>query len=244
MEQFFTTSDQIQRMIKGFNLTKTLFVSSIIIGESHTGKKTLARHLFPKAHMVSGNDREAVESALEMYDELIITNFEKLHHQEALQFDHKRIIATADFMGNSGIIDNLFAFIYQMPPLRARPGDTDYLKNVFLRQAKHDLQLDNRQFDLSNIPVALENNSKSLKRAVYQHLIIHTMGKKEIEEAMYAYLEEYLKGNNAYKEHLALYEKPLIRAGLHKYGSQLKLSQVLGINRNTLRKKIHEHTID
>ncbi|TNF45412.1 MAG: Fis family transcriptional regulator, partial [Epsilonproteobacteria bacterium] len=46
------------------------------------------------------------------------------------------------------------------------------------------------------------------------------------------------------REHLGLYEKPLIEAGLKKFGSQLQLSQVLGINRNTLRKKIHEHNID
>ena len=58
------------------------------------------------------------------------------------------------------------------------------------------------------------------------------------------YLETHLEGNSAYKEHLGLYEKPLIEAGLHKYGSQSKLSQILGINRNTLRKKIHEHAID
>jgi DNA-binding protein Fis len=55
---------------------------------------------------------------------------------------------------------------------------------------------------------------------------------------------ENLNGNNEYKEHLNLYEEPLIEAGLKKFGSQLQLSQVLGINRNTLRKKIHEHNID
>jgi len=45
-------------------------------------------------------------------------------------------------------------------------------------------------------------------------------------------------------EHIKIFEKPLIEAGLKKYGSQFKLSNALGINRNTLRKKIHEHDID
>ena len=244
MEQFFTKSDQIHHIIKGFNLTKTLFVSSIIIGEANIGKKTLARYLFPKAHLVSGKDQKAVEAALEEYDELIITDFEKLYHQESLDFDNKRIIATANFMGNYNTIDSLFAFIYTMPSLQERLADAHHIKESFIKKACDDLLLDEQAYDLSKIPMDLSRNSQSLKKAIYTHLIIHTMEKKHIEEAVYAYLLEHLQGNNAYKEHLELYEKPLIEAGLKRYGSQLQLSQVLGINRNTLRKKIHEHAID
>jgi DNA-binding protein Fis len=40
---------------------------------------------------------------------------------------------------------------------------------------------------------------------------------------------------------LHLYEVPLIRAGIKKFKSQLQLSDKLGLNRNTLRKKITEH---
>ncbi len=54
METFFSTSDKVQHIIKSFNLTKTLFVSSIIIGEAHTGKKSLAQSLFPDTPLVSG----------------------------------------------------------------------------------------------------------------------------------------------------------------------------------------------
>jgi len=61
---------------------------------------------------------------------------------------------------------------------------------------------------------------------------------------LFDYLYSKVEGKNAYREHLSLYEKPLIEAGLKKFKSQLKLSEVLGINRNTLRKKIHEHNID
>ena len=72
----------------------------------------------------------------------------------------------------------------------------------------------------------------------------HSMGAEDIQEAIYHYILQKLDGNNGYKEYLGLYEKPLIEAGLKKFGSQLQLSHVLGINRNTLRKKIHEHHID
>ena len=72
----------------------------------------------------------------------------------------------------------------------------------------------------------------------------YSMDEKDIQEVLYSYFLQNLNGNNEYREYLELYEQPLIEAGLKKYGSQLQLSQVLGINRNTLRKKIHEHHID
>ena len=244
MKSFYTQSEPIQHIIKGLNLTKTLLVSSIIIGEPHTGKKSLVSHLFPDTAMVSGTDQQAVESMLETYDELIITDFEKLSNMETLDFDNKRIIATANYVSNQHTIDALFAFIYHIPPLRERPEDTHYLKKTFIQQASSDLMIDSDDIHPEDIPANLSYNSKSLKRSVYQYLLYRNMGKEEIQQAVYNYCLEHLQGNNGYKEHLDLYEVPLIKAGLHKFKSQLKLSQILGINRNTLRKKIHEHNID
>jgi DNA-binding protein Fis len=71
-----------------------------------------------------------------------------------------------------------------------------------------------------------------------------TMDISDITDVLYAYFYKHFNGSDNYREHLGIYEKPLIEAGLKKYGSQLQLSAVLGINRNTLRKKIHEHHID
>jgi len=244
MEQFFTNSEQVQNIIKGFNLTKTLFVSSIIIGEANIGKKTLARYLFPHAHLVSGKEQEKVEAALEEYDELIITDFEKLSNQESLDLDNKRIIATANYVGNKQTIDNLFAFIYTMPSLKERPDDTAYIRDIFIKEAQSNLMLEDKVFAVDDIHINLSDNSKTLKKSIYQHLMNHSMDEKDIQEAIYHYILQDLEGNNGYKEYLGLYEKPLIEAGLKKFGSQLQLSQVLGINRNTLRKKIREHNID
>jgi len=43
----------------------------------------------------------------------------------------------------------------------------------------------------------------------------------------------------------ALVEKPLLRAVLRETsGNQVRAAQILGINRNTLRKKLTEHGID
>jgi DNA-binding protein Fis len=244
METFFTTSEKIQHIIKSFNLTKTLYVSSIIIGEANTGKKSLACYLFPNAHLVSGFDQQEVENALESHDELIITDFEKLSNQSSLDFSNKRIIATANYMGNPALIDELFAFIYSMPSLQERPGDVNYLKELYIKEALSTLMIDKNTFESDEIHLNLSKNSKSLKKSIFLHLVKHSMDDKDIKEVLYHYLLKHLDGNDGYREHLALYEIPLIEAGLKKFTSQLQLSRVLGINRNTLRKKIHEHRID
>lgn len=244
METFFTTSEKIQHIIKSFNLTKTLFVSSIIIGEAHTGKKSLARYLFPDTPLVSGENQEEVKIALENYTELIITDFEKLSNQNTLDFTNKRIIATANYIGNSQLIDELFAFIYAMPPLKERPEDINHIKKIFIKEALSTFMIDKSDINPDHIPSNLTSNTASLKKSVYLHLMKHSINDKEIESILYEYLSKHLDGNDGYREYLALYEKPLIEAGLKKFGSQLQLSHVLGINRNTLRKKIHEHNID
>ncbi|PHS37464.1 MAG: Fis family transcriptional regulator [Sulfurovum sp.] len=244
METFFTTSDKIQHIIKSFNLTKTLYISSIIIGEAHTGKKSLARYLFPNVLLVSGFDQQEVENALEKHDELIITDFEKLNNHSSLDFTNKRIIATANYMGNPALIDELFAFIYSMPSLQERPGDVTYLKDLYLKEARSTLMIEDNTFESDEIHLNLSKNSKSLKKSIFLHLVKHSMDDKDIKRVLYHYLLKNLDGNDGYREHLALYEIPLIEAGLKKFSSQLQLSRVLGINRNTLRKKIHEHRID
>jgi len=244
METFFTTSDEIQHIIKSFNLTKTLFVSSIIIGEVNTGKKTLVRYLFPNTKLVSGREQEAVQLALERYDEIIITDFEKLTNPSSLDFSNKRIIATANYLGNPEIIDDLFAFIYQIPPLRERPDDVIYLRDIFIKEAQSTLMIEELTISRDTLPLNLTLNSKSLKKSIYQNLIKHTMNVDDISQMLYTYLYTHFDGNDNYRKHLVIYEKPLIEAGLKKYGSQLQLSAALGINRNTLRKKIHEHSID
>ena len=54
-------------------------------------------------------------------------------------------------------------------------------------------------------------------------------------------LYKKIGGKNDYRNFLHLYEVPLIRAGMKKFKSQLQLSDRLGLNRNTLRKKIAEN---
>ena len=240
--QFLSNSPQIDNIIKGFTLTKSLFVSSILIGEKHTGKKTLMQTLFPNTIYIDASNSEELASALEKYDEVIIYNFEKLLNFENLNFENKRIIAIANHIENSEKIEKKFAFIYHMPSLYERE-DKEFIVQHFQSEIQKELMIE-EDIKIEHNELNFLENIKSLKASLYKQIMIKTFNSQEIEKILFDYLLEHIQGNNAYREHLFLYEKPLIEAGLQKYKSQLKLSNILGLNRNTLRKKIQEHGIN
>ena len=240
--QFLSNSPQIDNIVKGLTLTKSLFVSSLLVGEEHIGKKTLIKSLFPNSIYIDAHNYEELESALENNSELIIYNFEKLLNFEHLNFENRRIIAIANRINNTEKIEKKFAFIYKMPNLKERE-DLEFLIEFFQSQIQKELMLD-YPIELDITRLDLSQNIKSLKASLYKELIHKTITRKEIKKILEEYLYENLNGNNAYRENLSLYEEPLLIAGLKKFKSQLKLSAVLGLNRNTLRKKIQEHGLD
>jgi DNA-binding protein Fis len=71
--------------------------------------------------------------------------------------------------------------------------------------------------------------------------LLSSVGEDDLMGIMENFLFQKLGSNNDYRKFLHLYEVPLIRAGIKKFKSQLQLSDKLGLNRNTLRKKITEH---
>jgi len=240
--QFLSNSPQIDSIIKGLTLTKSLFVSSLLVGEENIGKKTLIKSLFPNSLYVDARNYEELEIALENNSELIIYNFEKLLDFEQLNFENKRIIAIANRIDNTKKIEKKFAFIYKMPNLQERE-DLELIIEFFQSQIQKELLLD-YPIKLNTTELDLTKNIKTLKASLYRQLIHQTLNSEEIKKIIENYLYEHLEGNNAYREHLSLYEEPLLIAGLKKFKSQLKLSSVLGLNRNTLRKKIQEHGLD
>ncbi len=239
IELFYSTSTKVQYITKGLELSKSLFVSSLIIGEANIGKKSLIKSIFPEVPWVDGSDIVNLKQTLSKHNELIISNFELYGDYNINDFHGKRIIAISDATSFPSHIDSLFAFIYTMPSLKERPEDIKYLSEIFVKEAKSIfmtkdiLPLDITQIDLTD-------NIKSLKKAIFEHQAYNTITPDKIEQILYNYFEKELNGNNDYAKYLPIFENPLIMAGLNKFGSQLKLSSILGINRNTLRKKIYE----
>ena len=239
--QFLSNSAQIDNISKGLTLTKSLYVSSLLIGEAHTGKKTFINMLFPNSIYVDASNKEELHNALEANNELIIYNFEQIKNIEQLNFENKRIIAVSNSIKEIKKLSKTFAFIYEMPTLRERK-DLNLLIEYFQKEIKEALILD-FEIDIDTKQLDLSQNIKSLKASIYKQMLLKTFRKEDIKVLLYDYLFKEIEGNNAYREHLGLYEQPLIEAGLKKYKSQLKLAGVLGLNRNTLRKKIQEYDI-
>ncbi|RUM68172.1 MAG: Fis family transcriptional regulator [Sulfurospirillum sp.] len=242
MIKFIAKSTQLTNLVKSLQLTKKFFVSSLIVGEAYSGKKTVARYILPDAPVVNGEDLQVVLDALQTNDELIIYNFTQISNYALLNFDNKRIIATARYQPKDKSVDELFGYIYNLPPLYKRLEDAKALAEVVVGRAKEVLGIE----DDITVPfdeIDLRKNSKSLEKSIYKNLILKDMDETDIEKLMYRFFLEHLHGNNDYKKYLHLYERPLIKAGLYRYKSQLKLAGVLGINRNTLRKKANEYDL-
>jgi DNA-binding protein Fis len=72
--------------------------------------------------------------------------------------------------------------------------------------------------------------------------LLQNIQENELIEIIENYLVDKLGSNNDYKNFLHLYEIPIIKAGLQRFKSQLQLSDKLGLNRNTLRKKIADNS--
>jgi Fis family transcriptional regulator len=77
------------------------------------------------------------------------------------------------------------------------------------------------------------------------------MSKKYIEECIRSSLETYLRDlrgtepDGMYDMMLHVVEKPLLEVVMrHADDNQSKAAQWLGLNRNTLRKKLREHGLD
>ncbi len=242
MIKFIAKSAQLNNLVKSLQLTKKFFVSSLIIGEAYSGKKSIAQYILPDTPLVNGEELQSVLDALAQNDEVIIYNFAKISNFSLLNFDNKRVIATARYQPKDKAVDELFGYIYNLPPLRERIEDVEALAEIITQQAKKILSIDNNikiEFD----DLDLSENCKSLEKSIYRKLVLYDISEDEIEKIMYNFFLEKLEGENDYKKYLYLFEKPLIQAGLKKFKSQLKLASVLGINRNTLRKKANEYEL-
>lgn len=239
--QFLSNCDQIEKMIKGFTLTKPLYVSSLLIGEVHTGKRTFVQSLFPNRIYVDAKNEEELLALLEVNSELVIYNFEAISNIQKLNFENKKIVAIANTVRTPKEYSDIFAFIYTMPNLQDR-DDVELLITHFQREIEKSLMIEEHVL-INKEELDLSQNLKSLKASIYKKLIVKTFDEEDIKGLLYDYLFKTVEGNNGYREHLGIYEIPLIEAGLKKYKSQLKLANVLGLNRNTLRKKIQEYDI-
>ena len=239
-----TASDAFYKAFTTATLLKTLSVNALIMGEVGVGKKSLAKFILPDAPIVDASNFEGLLTALQSSNEIIITNIENSPNLKLLiQHINKnsvRVIATSKQAFINLYIDEQFSVKFDILPLREREEDVRLLIEKFSLEASSIFGGEN-QYNLENVVPDLSENANSLRRQIMINYLIQDINDLELMEIMQNYLSSKLGSNNDYKNFLHLYEVPLIKAGLQKYKSQLQLSDKLGLNRNTLRKKIADN---
>jgi DNA-binding protein Fis len=74
-------------------------------------------------------------------------------------------------------------------------------------------------------------------------ILLNSLKKDQMMGILENFLYDYMQSHDDYKEHLELFEMPLLKASKRRYKSQLKMAQKLNINRNTLRKKLNQYNL-
>ena len=160
-----------------------------------------------------------------------------------------------------------------LPPLRERRRDVPLLVEHFLAKHAPELGERGIASDALDRLVGYDwpGNVRELENVIQRAMVMATSGvilpehlpigpvsaaasvavDASLEEIIEKKLIECVRGlrhhasANLYELIVGLVERPLLRAVLRETrGNQLRAAQILGINRNTLRKKLTEHGID
>lgn len=241
---YITACPSSAQAFKTATLLKALSVNALITGEIGVGKRSLAHYILPDAPIFDATDYDELLSALDSIKSVIVTNIENSPNikkvLDTLSSKNIRVVATAKSLYYNKDADKFFSVKFEIPPLRERPEDVDVLIQKFIKEASL-LFCSKDEFKVKHFKPDLSQNSNSLRRQVMINYLLQDIQEDELMEILQNYLFKRLGSNNDYKNFLHLYEVPIIRAGLKRFKSQLQLADKLGLNRNTLRKKMADN---
>lgn len=242
---FIARSPSSKEVIKSANLLKSLSVNVLITGDSGVGKLNLAQYILPNTHILTHDMVSQIENYNPNSSAFIIKDFDKIEDLQKFQkwFDAStaRVVATSRKEIREDIKDRFFSVFLHLKPLKERHEDVQPLAKLFLKEAQEILGQDSdKEVNPERLLLDLSQNAHSLRRSIFFSYLMDNLGENEIMMMMENYLMKNIGGNNDYRDFLYLYEAPLINASMKKFKSQLQVAERLGLNRNTLRKKIQE----
>lgn len=246
MSKFIANSKVSKELINSANLLKSLAVNTLIVGDTGTGKKTLAQEIASNAKIYKAKtfQEDIVSSIITIEEnEIILDSIEDITNIDALldwQKSHNiRIIATSKKKNLNTRLQELFSITLEIPPLEERKEDIKPLANKFANEAKEVFGDDVDK--PSKLIINISNNAHSLKKSIYFSYLFESIGENEIMMLLEKYISQNLQGENNYRDFLYLYEAPLLKSAQKEYKSQLQMAKYLGLNRITLRKKLEQY---
>ena len=160
----------------------------------------------------------------------------------------------------SDLYYRLNVFHIKIPPLCNRKDDIVQISNYFLKQLAPETHLSEQAI------IALQNHSwpgnvRELRNAIHHSAVLAVSGAilpehlprsvfepaepvKNWQEYLTCYLNSLPKSDNMYRYAVENLERELIQNALYKCnGNQSEASELIGLHRNTMRKKIRELNI-
>lgn len=243
MSEYIAQDEVSKEILNSAKLLQNIDVHALILGEKSVGKKSLAKYILPKAKIYDA--RELQESiSLNLIDiiddELIIKNIDQITNIPMfvnwIQNSHIRVIATSNKLFFNEKLKDIFSISLELPSLDKRPKDTKSLCRLFSKEISKTLDVPLLKEE--DFFIDIQNNTKSLKKSIYFSYLFEELSSQNIKIFLEKYFFKTLDEQSNYKELLKIFEVPLLKVSEKKFKSQVKMSEKLGLNRITLRKKL------
>lgn len=243
---FIAESNSSKEILKSANLLKKISADLLIEGEIGVGKKTLASYIANHSTILSSSEFNSGNYGYESLSDgiLILEHIDDVKNYDLLDKfvseNSLRLIATTIKPISEKIFERFFSTKIYIPPLQQRPADILPLASAFSKEIREILSED-REIELIDETFDISRNCHSLKRSIFYSYLIKTVDEDMLLELLEIYISDKIGGKNDYRDFLHLYEIPLLRCSFKKFNSQLQVAEKLGLNRNTLRKKMQEY---
>ena len=242
MKKFIAQSEASKKILNIAQMSSSLPVNVLIIGEIGVGKKLLAQNILPDAAYF---DAKILEETLmngkfniDEYKELIILNIDTVLNKKEflLYLNGIKIVATSN--RNLTDIESQFAIKIDIPPLNQRIEDLEELKKVYLSEAN---DIYNTNIDINDLAFDLSLNGNTLKNSIYKTVSMRALSDDDMMESLEFFISNKFNEDKDYRELLQYFEIPLLNAAKKRFKSQLKMATKLNLNRITLRKKLEQY---
>ena len=242
MKKFIARSEASKKILNIAQMSSSLPVNVMIIGEVGVGKKLLAQNILPDATYF---DAKVLEENLtketfntEEYKELIILNIDSVLNKKEFLLHLNEIKIVVTTTKNLTDVESQFAIKIDIPPLVQRVEDLEELKNIYLTEANDiynaNIEMDDLEFDLSL-------NGDTLKNSIYKTVSMRALNDEDMMKSLEYFISNKFNENKDYRDLLKYFEIALLKAAKNRFKSQLQMATKLNINRMTLRKKLEQY---